>query len=98
MSTPWSSVVSGYEEIIDSDGPLSAFRDEGDRKIIRDALVCGVRAILTTDLRSFWSERDALETYGVEIWRPTDLLVAYESKWKLERIQRLRKTDAQSHQ
>jgi len=90
--------VSSYEQIIDSDGPLSEFRDEGDRKIIRDALVCGVRAILTTDLRSFWNERAALDPYGIEIWRPTDLLVAYESRWQLERTQRFTGADAgQSH-
>lgn len=48
---------------------------------MRDALLSGVPAILTTDLRSFWNRREALYDYGVEIWRPSDALEAYERKW-----------------
>jgi len=56
--------------------PLGPFEDAGDRALIRDALRAGVPAILTTDLRSFWSRRRSLSHLGIEVWRPRDFLVA----------------------
>lgn len=44
--------VSSVEEIVAANGPLAESRDRGDREIIREALLSGVPAILTTDLRS----------------------------------------------
>jgi hypothetical protein len=49
-----------------------------------DALLSGVPAILTTDLRSFWNHRAALYDYGLEVWRPEDALTAYEPVWAAE--------------
>lgn len=73
--------VSSVEEITADSGPLSSLRDAGDRALVRDAMLSGVPAILTTDLRSFWSRRDALYEFGVEIWCPSDALTAYEPRW-----------------
>ena len=73
--------VANVEEIVADSGPLSAFSDRGDRAVIRDALLSGVPAILTTDLRSFWARRDTLYDFGLEVWRPSDALISYEMKW-----------------
>lgn len=70
--------VATVEEIVDVDGPLRAFRDAGDRAVIREAIVSGAPGVLTTDLRSFWAHRDDTLQWGVEIWRPSDLLLAYD--------------------
>lgn len=53
--------------------PFGPFRDAGDRALIRDAVRAGIPTILTTDLKSFWSNRHALFPLGIEIWRPSDL-------------------------
>lgn len=76
--------VDTEEQIITAGGPLRVLRDEGDRRLVRTALISGVRAILTTDLRSFWSRREALFSLGIEIWRPTDALTAYVECWSHE--------------
>jgi hypothetical protein len=76
--------VATVDEIVADDGPLRAFRDRGDRELIRDALLSGVPAILTTDLRSLWSKRGALGDYGLEVWRPSDTLRAYIPVWNAE--------------
>lgn len=73
--------VATVEEIVAPDGVLGAFRDDGDRALIRDALLSGTPAILTTDLRSFWAHREELYDLGVEVWRPSDALAAYERRW-----------------
>ncbi len=73
--------VSSVDEITADNGPLSSLRDAGDRALVRDAMLSGVPAILTTDLRSFWSQREAIYGLGVEIWCPSDALTAYEPKW-----------------
>lgn len=73
--------VSTAAAIVADDGPLKAFHDEGDRKLIRDALLGNVPAILTTDLRSFWAHRSVLYDYELEVWKPSDALLAYESRW-----------------
>lgn len=77
--------VASVDAIVADGGPLEFLRDSGDRALVRDALIAGVPAILTTDLRSFWSHRAALFEVGVEVWRPSDALVAYESRWLQER-------------
>ena len=76
--------VSSVDEIVGDDGPLSVFRDRGDKALIRDALLSGVPAILTTDLRSFWNHRETLYDHGLEVWRPEDALTAYEPVWAAE--------------
>jgi hypothetical protein len=76
--------VTTIDGIIADDGPLRAFRDTRDRELIRDALLGGVPAILTTDLKSLWSKRGELEDFGLEIWRPSDTYQAYIPVWKVE--------------
>lgn len=76
--------VASVDALVAADGPLAKFRDAGDRALIRDALLSGVPAILTTDLRSFWLHRAELYDYGLEVWRPSDALTAYEPKWAAE--------------
>jgi len=76
--------VASVEEIVADSGPLSAFPHQGDRALIRDALLSGVPAILTTDLRSFWANRETLFDFGLEVWRPSDALGAYEPQWAAE--------------
>lgn len=73
--------VSEYGEVIADDGPLAAFPDVGDRKLIREALFASAPAILTTDIKTLWSRRAAVQDMGLEIWRPTDLLDFYEAEW-----------------
>jgi hypothetical protein len=64
----------GYERAIDEGfGP---FADLGDRALICDALRANVPAILTTDIRSFWTHREWLHQVGIEVWRPRDLWAA----------------------
>jgi hypothetical protein len=77
--------VSCVDEIDDPAGPLRFLRDAGDRALVRDALVSGTPAILTTDVRSFWARRIELYEFGVEVWRPSHVLAAYRRKWALER-------------
>jgi hypothetical protein len=73
--------VENVDHIVAPDGPLRALRDDGDRRLVRAALLSGVRAILTTDLRSFGSQRAALFPLGIEVWRPSDVLSAYLDHW-----------------
>ena len=73
--------VDTEEQVIAPDGPLRSLRDEGDRLLVRTALLAGVRGILTTDLRSFWSQRETLFPLGIEVWRPSDALKAYMDCW-----------------
>jgi hypothetical protein len=54
--------------------PLGSLPDAGDRALVRDAIRCGIPAVLTTDLRSLWSHRQSLYAVGVEVWRPRDML------------------------
>jgi hypothetical protein len=56
---------------------LERLPDVGDRALVCDARRSGVRAILTTDIRSFWNHRHAVFALGIEIWRPTDVWEAY---------------------
>ena len=76
--------VTERNEIVEDNGPLGVLKDMGNRMLVRDALLAGVPAILTMDLESFWRHRAALYHLGVEIWRPSDALAAYEPKWAEE--------------
>ena len=76
--------VTESGEIVQDGGPLGVLNDMGDRMLVRDAILAGVPAILTTDLDSFWRHRAALYDLGVEIWRPSDVLNAYGPKWAQE--------------
>ena len=53
--------------------PYGPFTDEGDVCLIWEAKQLAAPAILTTDLKSFWSHREWLYDKGVEVWRPSDL-------------------------
>jgi len=83
--------VASVHDIVADDGPLAGFPDRGDRALICDGLLSGVPAILTTDLRTFWSRRQLLYEFGLEVWRPSDALTAYIPKWKFEREDRARR-------
>jgi hypothetical protein len=74
--------VEDVEAIVAVDGPLAFLPDLGDRRIVRDALLANIPAILTLDLRTFWRHRDALAPLGVEVWLPSDLLDAYVRMWQ----------------
>jgi hypothetical protein len=76
--------VSSVQQIVADDGPLAEFRDLGDRALIRDALLAGVPAILTTDLKSFWAKRAVVAEYGLQVWRPSETLDAYVPRWKAD--------------
>lgn len=73
--------VSSVADVVADGGPLDFLRDAGDRALVGDALLAGVPAILTSDLRSFWSQRQSLYDLGLEVWRPSDALDAYETLW-----------------
>ena len=90
--------VSSLEEIVAADGPLAEFRDSGDRELVRDALLGGVPAILTTDLRSFWAKREVVLEYGLEVWRPSDALRAYIPRWNAQEEEFARRRAAASGQ
>ncbi len=60
--------------------PLARLRDVGDRALVRDAIRAGIPSILTTDLRSFWSRRRDIYAYGIEVWRPTEVLHVYRGE------------------
>jgi hypothetical protein len=68
------AVAPGYAAL---DEPLALLRDVGDRALVRDAIRAGIPSVLTTDLRSFWRRRHDIYGYGIEVWRPTDVLRAY---------------------
>jgi hypothetical protein len=86
------------EEIVAANGPLAEFRDRGDREIIREALLSGVPAILTTDLRSFWAKREVVLEHGLEVWRPSDALRAYIPRWNVQEEEFARRRAAASGQ
>lgn len=90
--------VASVEEIVADDGPLATFPDRGDRALIRDALLSGVPAILTTDLRTFWSRRALLYDVGLEVWRPSDALTAYLPKWAADGEMFARRREEQDEQ
>jgi hypothetical protein len=90
--------VSSVEEIVAANGPLAEFRDRGDREIIREALLSGVPAILTTDLRSFWAKREVVLEYGLEVWRSSDALRAYIPRWNAQEEEFARRRAAPSGQ
>ena len=56
------------------------FTDDGDRALICDAVRASIPAILTTDVRSFWTHREWLYGAGIEVWRPRDLWVAIDPR------------------
>lgn len=74
--------VSSHEELVDVRGPLSFLPDRGDRLVVSHALLANVPAILTTDRRTFWSHRDTLLEFGVQIFRPSELLCLYTPYWQ----------------
>ena len=66
--------LSPVTEVPFSAPSFGPFRDEGDRALILEAQRFGFPTILTTDLRSFWRHRSWLYPYGIELWRPSDVL------------------------
>lgn len=66
--------IASADQLLESDGPLTAFPDHGDRVLIGEALFAGVQTLMTTDLRTIWRHRDAAAALGLAIVRPQDLL------------------------
>jgi hypothetical protein len=62
------------------EGGFGPFADAGDRALIADAVRAKVPAILTTDVRSFWTHRAWLYQAGIEVWRPRDLWLALDPR------------------
>jgi hypothetical protein len=56
---------------------LEQLPDVGDRAIVCEARRAGVKAILTTDSKTFWMYRKTVLSLGVEVWRPADVWEAY---------------------
>ncbi|MGN6548682.1 MAG: hypothetical protein ACTHJ3_02130 [Pararhizobium sp.] len=73
--------VGSLDEVFAKDGPLSFLGDEGDRRVAGYAVVSNIPAVLTTDRKTFWKHRERLSDFGVEIIRPSELLVRYEPYW-----------------
>lgn len=48
-------------------------KDAGDWAIVCDAVRMGLQAILTTDLKTFWCSRRALQLFGIRVWKPAEL-------------------------
>ncbi len=71
--------VESVEEIVTDGGPLGFLPDEGDRRLMRDALLANIPAVLTLDRRTLWSHREALGSLGVEVLQPSELLRMYRA-------------------
>jgi hypothetical protein len=69
--------VENVEQIVTDGGPLGFLPDEGDRRLMRDALLANIPAVLTLDGRTLWSHREALRPLGVEVLQPSELLRMY---------------------
>jgi hypothetical protein len=62
-----------------SSSPLASLADVGDRALVRYAIRGGTAALLTTDLRDRSGAGVAMSiATGTEVWRPTDVLCAYQ--------------------
>ncbi len=73
LGWPMPSQLTLFDEPREQFVSRGPFHDPGDVSLIREAQSLSVPAILTTDLRSFWRYRRWLYSYGVEIWRPSDV-------------------------
>ncbi|RIR09567.1 hypothetical protein D2E27_20300 [Mycobacteroides abscessus] len=74
--------VKSYDDVCVDGGPLGFLPDAGDRMLVREAIFAGVSAILTTDVGMASRHKSELKEFGIEIWRPTELLHAYHEYWK----------------
>lgn len=66
--------ISSADQLVARDGPLAAFTDQGDRILIGEALLAGVRTLMTTDMRTVWRHRASVAHLGLAIVRPQELL------------------------
>jgi hypothetical protein len=97
-SRPWSPSrlvlrglgVEHVDDIVADTGPLGFLPDEGDRRLVRDALLANVPAILTLDRRTLWSRRDGLRSLGIDVFQPSELLGMYRTHWAQDAMLRQR--------
>lgn len=75
--------VDSIDTLREPSGPLGFLSDLGDRLVASQALVSNIPAILTTDRRTFWRERERLAELGVLVIRPSELLKLYEPYWEV---------------
>ncbi len=73
--------VGSVDDIVADDGPLGFLPDEGDRRLVRDALLANIPAILTLDRRTLWSRREGLRSLGICVFQPSELLGMYRAHW-----------------
>lgn len=74
--------VNSVEEVHSTNGPLNFLPDLGDRLVATHALLSNIPVILTTDRRTFWTRRERLAEFGVQVMRPVELLNLYEPYWE----------------
>jgi hypothetical protein len=83
--------VQSVEQITAPDGPLGFLPDRGDRLVTAHALVSNIPVVLTTDRKTYWSHRDRLIQFGLQVMRPTELLSQYEPYWEAIRAENERR-------
>lgn len=74
--------VKSVDQISAADGPLGFLPDRGDRLVTAHALVSNIHVVVTTDRKTYWSHRDRLTQFGLQVMRPTELLDQYEPYWE----------------
>jgi hypothetical protein len=74
--------VRSSEEVLAPAGPLCFLPDRGDRLVAAQALLANIPAVLTLDRRTFWTHREALAEFGLQVLRPRELLALYEPYWQ----------------
>ena len=73
--------VTAAYQVHSPTGPLAFLHDKGDRLVAAHALLANVPVVLTTDLKTFWSQRRPLEHFGLRVMRPSELLRIYRRYW-----------------
>ena len=71
------------EKVHAADGPLSFLPDRGDRLVASHALLSNIPVVLTTDRKTFWTQRERLLDIGLRVMRPSELLHLYQPYWAM---------------
>jgi hypothetical protein len=74
--------VQTPEEVSAKDGPLRFLPDRGDRLTTTAAILSNIPIILTNDRRTFWCHRHQIQSFGVTVMRPSELLNLYLPYWE----------------
>lgn len=73
--------VETSEAVVHPHGPLGFLSDHGDRLVAAHAILANIPVILTTDRKTFWSQREQMAQFGVAVVRPAELLKLYRAYW-----------------